>query len=69
MSAKLLRNLKRIFHFGGEEGGESISETNKKRKLLLHEHVKRNCDPEEIWKVVGVLGDGAYGKVYKVSFV
>ncbi len=28
--------------------------------------IKRGHDPEEIWKAVGELGDGAFGKVYKV---
>jgi hypothetical protein len=28
-----------------------------------------DCNPEDFWEMVGELGDGAFGKVYKVSFV
>lgn len=27
------------------------------------------CDPEEYWDMIGELGDGAFGKVYKVICV
>ena len=29
-------------------------------------HIIRDQDPLEVWKTVGELGDGAFGKVYKV---
>ena len=49
---KFLKNV-----FSGEE--------KKKPKKSL-EYIKRNFDPSELWDIVGELGDGAFGKVYKV---
>lgn len=37
-----------------------------KRKSRDYEHVRRDVDPDEVWAIVGELGDGAFGKVYKV---
>ncbi|XP_042195831.1 serine/threonine-protein kinase 10 isoform X2 [Callorhinchus milii] len=39
--------------------------TFEKKKYKQYEHVHRDCDPEELWQLVGELGDGAFGKVYK----
>ncbi len=39
---------------------------NKKSKKE-YSYIKKNQDPNEIWEIVGELGDGAFGKVYKVS--
>ncbi|XP_062913255.1 serine/threonine-protein kinase 10-like isoform X2 [Mobula hypostoma] len=36
-----------------------------KKKARQYEHVKRDVDPEAVWKIVGELGDGAFGKVFK----
>lgn len=46
--------------------GGSIS-TDLKVKPKVCQFIKRGQDPEEIWKAVGELGDGAFGKVYKVG--
>ena len=40
---------------------------NKKKKENKHPHLKRNQNPFDIWTNVGELGDGAFGKVYKVQ--
>lgn len=40
------------------------SETKRKSKGL--QCLKRDVDPETVWEVVGELGDGSFGKVYKV---
>lgn len=50
-------NLRKIFKLG----------MDKKKKQ--YEHVHRDVNPEEVWEIVGELGDGAFGKVYKVKDV
>jgi hypothetical protein len=52
-----LNNLKKVLHIGGNE--------SKKKKVF--NNIRMECDPEEFWDMVGELGDGAFGKVYKVS--
>uniref|UniRef100_A0A673AH25 non-specific serine/threonine protein kinase n=1 Tax=Sphaeramia orbicularis TaxID=375764 RepID=A0A673AH25_9TELE len=39
--------------------------TNMKKKVKQYEHVHRDINPNDIWEIVGELGDGAFGKVYK----
>ena len=39
-----------------------------KKKVKLNEYIKRDQDPNDFWEIVGSLGDGAFGKVYKVSY-
>lgn len=39
---------------------------NDKKKAKQYEHVRRDINPNDIWEIVGELGDGAFGKVYKV---
>uniref|UniRef100_A0A8D0KXY7 non-specific serine/threonine protein kinase n=1 Tax=Strix occidentalis caurina TaxID=311401 RepID=A0A8D0KXY7_STROC len=41
--------------------------TFEKRRSKEYEHVRRDLDPGEVWEVVGELGDGAFGKVYKAK--
>ena len=48
-------NFRKIFKLGAE------------KKKKQYEHVRRDEDPEEEWAVVGELGDGAFGKVFKVG--
>ena len=50
-------NFRKIFKLGAE------------KKKKQYEHVRRDENPEEIWDIVGELGDGAFGKVYKVGNV
>uniref|UniRef100_A0A8C3XPS3 non-specific serine/threonine protein kinase n=1 Tax=Chelydra serpentina TaxID=8475 RepID=A0A8C3XPS3_CHESE len=40
--------------------------TFEKRRSKEYEHVRRDLDPNEVWEIVGELGDGAFGKVYKI---
>lgn len=47
-------NFRKIFKLGGE------------KKKKQYEHVKRDLNPEEFWEIIGELGDGAFGKVFKV---
>ena len=48
-------NFRKIFKLGPD------------KKKKQYEHVHRDEDPEEIWEIIGELGDGAFGKVFKVS--
>ncbi len=38
-----------------------------KKKVKQYEHVHRDINPNDLWEIIGELGDGAFGKVYKVS--
>lgn len=49
-------NFRKIFKLGAE------------KKKKQYEHVRRDENPEEIWDIIGELGDGAFGKVFKVGF-
>ncbi|XP_041426864.1 serine/threonine-protein kinase 10 isoform X2 [Xenopus laevis] len=48
-------NFRKIFKLGGD------------KKKKQYEHVKRDQNPEEFWEIVGELGDGAFGKVFKAQ--
>ncbi|KAI8039912.1 hypothetical protein M5D96_007337 [Drosophila gunungcola] len=52
-----INNLKKVFHLGGGEA----------KKKRLYNNIKMDTDPEEFWEMVGELGDGAFGKVYKAQ--
>jgi len=49
-------NIKKALHFGGNDA----------KKKKVYNNVKMDVDPGEYWDMIGELGDGAYGKVYKV---
>uniref|UniRef100_A0A8C8RCH4 non-specific serine/threonine protein kinase n=1 Tax=Pelusios castaneus TaxID=367368 RepID=A0A8C8RCH4_9SAUR len=48
-------NFRKIFKLGGE------------KKKKQYEHVKRDLNPEDFWEIIGELGDGAFGKVFKAQ--
>jgi len=40
----------------------------KVKKKKEFSYIIRGVDPNTIWSLVGELGDGSFGKVYKVRF-
>ncbi|MCJ8742689.1 hypothetical protein PDJAM_G00085320 [Pangasius djambal] len=48
--------LMRLFRVGAE-----------RKKIQHYEHLQRDVDPHQSWDTLGELGDGAFGKVYKVQ--
>uniref|UniRef100_A0A8C3KNH4 non-specific serine/threonine protein kinase n=1 Tax=Calidris pygmaea TaxID=425635 RepID=A0A8C3KNH4_9CHAR len=48
--------LRRLFGF-----------SEKKKPPRQYQHLRRDVDPEEAWLVLGELGDGAFGKVFKAQ--
>ena len=56
--AALLDRIGKIFK--GSNGSSDV-----KRKKVYH-NIRFNENPEDFWHIIGELGDGAFGKVYKV---
>nr|CAD7431797.1 unnamed protein product [Timema monikensis] len=54
-----LSNLKKVLHLGGG---------NDAKKKKVFNNIKMDTNPEDYWDMVGELGDGAFGKVYKVRY-
>ncbi|XP_045489628.1 serine/threonine-protein kinase 10-A isoform X2 [Pieris rapae] len=51
-------NLKKVLHLGGG---------NDAKKKKVFSNIRDNSDPNEHWDMIGELGDGAFGKVYKAQ--
>lgn len=50
-------NFKKLFRFGSDD---------QLKKGQLNEHIKKDLDPLQNWEIVGEIGEGAFGAVYKV---
>lgn len=51
-----LSSFKKLLGIGRETGRNPLEDRN----------IIRDKDPNHVWEIVGELGDGAFGKVYKV---
>ena len=51
-------NLKKVLNIGS-------ADNVKKKKPHLFANIRCDVNPEDIWEIVGDLGDGAFGKVHK----
>ncbi|BFY97880.1 hypothetical protein BsWGS_00920 [Bradybaena similaris] len=49
-------NFKKLFRFGSDD---------QLKKAQLNEHIKKDLDPLQNWEIVGEIGEGAFGAVYK----
>ena len=57
-----LKNLKNKLFMQTTNNESRVASNNKKKKYV---HLIRDKDPANYWEIVGELGDGAFGKVYK----
>ena len=46
-----------------------LSGSRERARKPINECINTEVDPATLWDNVGELGDGAFGKVYKVSFM
>jgi len=44
-----------------------LSDDTKKKSKVHLQNVTRNQNPLDLWEIVSEIGDGAFGKVYKVK--
>jgi len=44
-----------------------LPDDSKKKSKVPLQHVQRNQNPLDAWEIIGEIGDGAFGKVYKVK--
>ncbi|XP_055950020.1 serine/threonine-protein kinase 10-like [Argiope bruennichi] len=53
-------NFKKIFHIAG-----GLASETKRRRVC--NNIRFNENPDDFWEIVGELGDGAFGKVFKAQ--
>ncbi|KAH9520111.1 hypothetical protein Btru_060013 [Bulinus truncatus] len=50
--------FKKLFRFGGDDAAD-------KKKGQWNVNIKKDLDPNQFWEVIGEIGEGAFGAVYK----
>ncbi|KPJ02277.1 Serine/threonine-protein kinase 10 [Papilio xuthus] len=55
---KYMSNVNKVLHLGSG---------NDAKKKKVFSNIRDNSDPNEHWDMIGELGDGAFGKVYKAQ--
>lgn len=55
-----LSNFKKLFKFGSDDA-------QVKQKGQWNPHIKKDIDPQQFWEIIGEIGEGAFGAVYKVG--
>lgn len=58
--------LKKVLNLGSANGRGNDGSGHGHRLKKLPLCLKMDQDPNQYWEFVGELGDGAFGKVYKV---
>jgi len=46
-----------------------LSDDSRKKSKVCLPNVERNQNPLDVWEIVNEIGDGAFGKVYKVKLL
>ena len=54
-----LSSFKKLFGFGSDNDHAKKGQWNK--------NIKKDIDPMQFWEIIGELGEGAFGAVYKVK--
>ena len=44
-----------------------LSDDSKRKSKVHLQNVQRNQNPLDVWEIISEIGDGAFGKVYKVK--
>lgn len=55
-----LSGFKKLFNIGSDD-------SHSKKKGQWNTNIKKDVDPMQFWEIMGELGEGAFGAVYKVG--
>ena len=55
-----LSGFKKLFKFANNDDV---------KKRIWNENIKKDQDPAQFWEIIGELGEGAFGTVFKVGIL